>query len=221
MVRCHCCVDFSYCCGRRAYALVAVRGVHCSGFSFCGVWALGCTGICSFSSQALEPRLNSCDVWAWLSRGKWDPPRSGIKPMLTALAGGFFTTEPPVVIVQLLSPVWLFVTPQIAALQAPLSFTTSLSLSLHQWCHPTISSSIAPFSACSPSFPASQSFPVSQLFTSGGQSIEASASVLPMNIQGWFPLGLISLISWQPKGLSESSLAPQSESINSSGLSFL
>ena len=73
----------------------------------------------------------------------------------------------------------------------------------HQWCHPTISSSVAPYS-CLQSFPASGSFPMSQFFTSGGQSVgtSASASVLPMNIQGWFPLGWTSLISLLFKGLS-------------------
>ena len=62
---------------------------------------------------------------------------------------------------------------------------------LSQWCHPTISSSVGPFSSCPQSFPASESFPMSRLFTSGGQSVgaTASASVLAMNIQGWFPLG--------------------------------
>ena len=66
-----------------------------------------------------------------------------------------------------------------------------------QWCHPTIPSSVVPFSSCPQSFPASGSFPVSQLFTSGGQSIRvsASASVLPMNIQDWFPLGWTGWIS--------------------------
>ena len=61
-----------------------------------------------------------------------------------------------------------------------------------QWCHPTISSSVVPFSSYLQFFPASGSFPISQFFTSGGQSIgvSASASVLPMNIQDWFPLGL-------------------------------
>ena len=61
---------------------------------------------------------------------------------------------------------------------------------LSQWCHPTISSSVVPFSSCPQPFPASGSFPMSQLFTSGGQSIGvlASTSVLPMNIQNWFPL---------------------------------
>ena len=75
-----------------------------------------------------------------------------------------------------------------------------------QWCHPPISFSDIPFSSCLQSFPASGSFPMSQHFTSGSQGIGASASgsasVLPMNMQGWFPLGLTSLISLQFKGLS-------------------
>ena len=77
------------------------------------------------------------------------------------------------------------------------------SCPLCQWCHPTLSSSVLPFSSCPQSFLASGSIPVSQLFISGGHSIGASAStsVLPMNIQGWFPLGLTGLISLQPKGL--------------------
>ena len=72
------------------------------------------------------------------------------------------------------------------------------------WCHPTISSSIVLFSSCLQSFPASGSFPLSQFFTSGGQSVGdwASKSVLPMNIQVWFPLGLTALISLQFKGIS-------------------
>ena len=71
------------------------------------------------------------------------------------------------------------------------------------WCHPTISSSVVPFFRLQ-SFPASGSFPMSQFFASGGPSIgvSVSASVLPMNIQGWFPLGLTGLISLQFKGLS-------------------
>ena len=80
----------------------------------------------------------------------------------------------------------------------------SNSCPLSQWCHPTISSSVVHFSSCLQSFPASGSFPVSQFFAWGGQSIgvSASASVLPINIQGWFPLGLTSLISLESKGLS-------------------
>ena len=73
-----------------------------------------------------------------------------------------------------------------------------------RWCHPTISSSVSPFSSCPQSFPALGSFPVSQLFTWGGQStgVSASASVLPMNTQDWSPLGWTGLISLQSKGLS-------------------
>ena len=77
----------------------------------------------------------------------------------------------------------------------------SNSCTLSWWCYPTISSSVIPF-FCLQSFPASGSFPMSQLFASGGQSIVTSASVLPMNIQGWFSLGWISLVSLQSKGLS-------------------
>ena len=71
------------------------------------------------------------------------------------------------------------------------------------WCHPTISSSVISFFSCLQSCPASGSFPKSQFFLSGGQSIgvSASASVLPMNIQDWFPLGLTGLIYLQSKGL--------------------
>ena len=105
--------------------------------------------------------------------------------------------------------VQLFTTPRIAACQASMSFTNSWSLfrlmSLSQWCHPTISSSVIPFSSYFQSFPAPGSFPVSQLFASGGQSIRASASasVLPMNIQGWFPLGWTGLIFLQSKEISK------------------
>ena len=76
----------------------------------------------------------------------------------------------------------------------------SNSCPLSRWRHPAISSSVIPFSSCLQSFPASRSFPVSWLFTSGGQSITASASVL--HIQGWFPLGLTGLLSLLSKGLS-------------------
>ena len=78
----------------------------------------------------------------------------------------------------------------------------SNSYSLNQWCYLTISSSTTPFSTCLQSFPASGSFPMSQFFTSGGQSIGASASVLPMNTQDWLPLGWTGWISLQPKALS-------------------
>ena len=80
----------------------------------------------------------------------------------------------------------------------------SSSCLLSRWCHPTISSSVIPFSSCLQSFPASASFPMSKLFASGGQStgVSASTSVLPMNIQDWFPLGWTGLISLLSKELS-------------------
>ena len=95
--------------------------------------------------------------------------------------------------VQSLSRVQLFATPWTAAHQVSLSINNSWSLlklmSMSWWCHPIISSSVALFSSCLRSFLASGSFPASQFFTSGGQRIEilASASVLPMNFQDWFP----------------------------------
>ena len=91
---------------------------------------------------------------------------------------------------------------------------------LSWWCHPTISSSVILFS-CLQSFPASGSFPMSQFFTSGGQSIgvSASASVLPINIQDWFPLGWTGS-PCSPRDSQESSPTPQFKSINSSVLNF-
>ena len=71
----------------------------------------------------------------------------------------------------------------------------SNSCSFSRWCHPTISSSVAPLSPCSQSFPVSGFFPICQFYLSAGQRIGASASVLPMNIQDWFPLGLTGFIS--------------------------
>ena len=78
------------------------------------------------------------------------------------------------------------------------------SCPLSQWCHPITSSSVTPFSSCPKSFPASGPFPMSQLFTSGGHStgVSALALVLPLNIQGWFSLGLTGLIFLLSKGLS-------------------
>ena len=95
---------------------------------------------------------------------------------------------------------------------SPTPGACSNSFPSHRWCHPTISSSDVPFSSCLQSFPASGSFPMSQLFTSDGQSIGVSplASILSMNIQGWFPLGLTSLISLQFKGTLKSLLQHQS-----------
>ena len=122
---------------------------------------------------------------------------------------------------QSLSCVRLFVTPWTAACQASLSITNSCSLLKLMSIESVMPSNhlIQPFSSRLQSFPASGSFQMSQLFTSGSQSIGASASVLTMNIQDWFPLGLTSLISLSPRDSQESSL-PQFEGINSV-LSFL
>ena len=109
--------------------------------------------------------------------------------------------------VQSLSHVWLFATPWTAACQASLSIPTPRvhpnPSPLNRWCHPTISSSVVPFSSHLQSFPASGSFQMSQFFASGGQSIggSASTSVLPMNIQNWFTLGWTGWISLHSKGL--------------------
>ena len=115
-------------------------------------------------------------------------------------------------VVQSLSHVQFFVTPWTAA--CPNSF------SLNQWCYLTISSSATPFSSSLQSFPSSVSFPMSQFFTPSGQTIGAlaTASVLPMNTQGSFPLGLTGFISLLSKDSQEYSPAPQFKSINSLAL---
>ena len=137
------------------------------------------------------------------------------------------TTEQLILIssFQPLSRVRLYVTPWTAAHQTSLSITNSETRSdscpSSWWCHPTISSSSVPFSSCLQSFSASGSFPMSQLFPSGGQTIgiSASAAVLPINTQDWFPLLAGSL--YYPRDSQESSPTPQIKSINSSVLSFL
>ena len=99
----------------------------------------------------------------------------------------------------------------------------SNSWPLSQWCYSIISSSVVPFSFCLQFVPASRSFKMSQFFTSGGQSIgvSASASVLPMNIQDWFPLGWLVGSPCSPRDSQESSPTPRFKSINSLVLSFL
>ena len=94
---------------------------------------------------------------------------------------------------------------------------------LSRWCHPTISSSVVPFSSCLQSFPAWGSFPLSQFFTSGGQSIgvSASTSVPPMNTQDWSPLGWTGWISLQSKGLSTVFSYTTAQKHSSSVFSFL
>ena len=171
-----------------------------------------------------------------------DLPNPEIEPNST---GRFFTTEVPgkpllgistfkfysIQFSQFSSfiPVQFFVTPWTVACQASLSITNCQSLpkpmSMSQWCHPAMSSSVVPFSSCLQYFPASGSFQVSQLFASGDQiiGVSASTSVLPMNGQDWFPLGWTGWISLLSKtlGSQESSPALRFKSINSSSFSFL
>ena len=117
--------------------------------------------------------------------------------------------------------------PRTITCQASLSFRICWSFSnscpLIWWYRPTISFSAAHFSSCLQSFPAATTFSMSQLFTSGGQSIgaSASASVFPMNIKDWFPLGLTGWLPCSPRDSQESFPAPQFEGVNSSALSLL
>ena len=104
---------------------------------------------------------------------------------------------------------------------SPTPGTWSSSCPSSQWYHPTISSSVVPFSSQFQSFPPSGSFPMNQFFTSGGQSIGVSASLFPMNIQDWFPLGLTGWISLQSKGLSRVFSSTTVQKHQFSGTSFL
>ena len=156
-----------------------------------------------------------------------DLPNPGIKPRSPALQADALSSEAPgkptwiawsppkqwtlvetACVLSGFSHVQVFATSWTAAHQASLSFNTSRNLlklrSVEFLMHPTISSSVLHFSFCLQSFPASRSVPVSHFFTSGSQSIgvSASASILPANIQDWFPLGLTCLISLPSKGLS-------------------
>ena len=149
---------------------------------------------CQGTARSLqgEPRL--CYFHIPTSSASWGRLLTGLPASMLQLCS-----------VQSQSRVRFFATPWTAARQAFLSITNSNSCPLSQWCHPAISSSAIPFS-CLQSFPASGSFPMDQFFTSGDQSfsfgVSASASVLPMNIQDWFLLGLTGWISLQSKGLS-------------------
>ena len=130
------------------------------------------------------------------------------------------------VVVQPPSHVQLFATPWTATCHTSLSYTVSQSflklMSIELMMPPTISSSVLPFSSCLQSFPASGSFQMRQFFTSGGQSIavSASSSVLPVNGQGWFALGLTGLISLHSKGLSRVFSSGDSPGLNRSVMSY-
>ena len=129
--------------------------------------------------------------------------------------------------VQSLSPAWLFATHGLQHARPPCPSSTpgvySNSCPLSRWYYPTISTSVVPFFSHLQSFPASGSFPMSQDFTSGAQSIgvSPSSSVLPVNIQDWFPLGWTGWISLQSKRLSRVFSTPLFKTFNSLALSFL
>ena len=147
------------------------------------------------SAVILEPPKIKSDFWVTFSLGRVE------KQCMYACAPPPPGTRPPCP-----SP-------------TPRAYSNSCPLS--QWCHPTISSSVVP---SPPTFKPSQpsgSFPISQFFTSGGQNIGASTSVLPKSIQDWFPLEFPGLIALKPKGLQESSPTPEFKSINSLAHSFL
>ena len=129
--------------------------------------------------------------------------------------------------VQLLSRVWLFATPSTTVRRPPCQSPTPRvhwnPCPSSQWCHPTNSSSVVPFSSCPQSFPASGSLQMSQISTWGGKSsgVSASKSVPPMNTQDWPPLGWTSWISLQSKGLSRFFSNTTVQSIHSLALSSL
>ena len=137
-----------------------------------------------------------------------DPPNSGIKPLSLASpawAGQPFTSQSVSSVAQLCPTLCDTMDCSMPGFPVHHQFLElAQTCPLSRWCHPTISSSVVPFSSCLQSFPASRSFPMSQFFASGGQIIRvsASASVLSINIQDWFPLGLTSLISLQSRELS-------------------
>ena len=125
------------------------------------------------------------------------------------------------------SHVWLFLTPRTAAWQGLLFFTTPGAWAKlcpsSWWFHPTISSSVNLFSSCLQSFPVTGLFLMSEFFTSVGQSIggSISASVLPVNIQVWFPLGWLGGSPCSPRDSQESCPTPQFKTINSSLITIL
>ena len=194
-----------------------------------------CVYVCAMSCPTLWDPMDYV-VAIFYSRGSSWPRNRTLLSCVSCIAGRLFTTEPPVTsLFHLFSSVqfslWVMSnslrshepqhskppcpspTPEVHPNPCPLS----------RWCHPTISSSVVPFSSYPQSFPAWGSLPMSQLFASGGQSTGALAlgSVLPKNIQDWFPLDWLVWSPCRPRDSQESSPTPQFKSINSLALSFL
>ena len=173
------------------------------------------------------------EYWSWVPCPPLgDLPDPGIKPKFSALQADYLPSEPPGKplddVVLLLSHSVVSDSLQSHGLHtrlpcpSPNPGVCSNSCPPSRWCHPTIASSVIPFSCLQP-FPASGSFPMSQFFASGGQSIgvSASTSVLLMNIQDWFPLQWTGWISLRSRDSQDSSPTSQFKSINSSVLSLL
>ena len=177
------------------------------------MWAQSCL---TLQPRSLQPARLLCP-WNFPGKEHWsglpfptpgDLPDPRIEPRLLSLLhwqADSLPLAPAVAVVQSLSHVQLCnpvdcSTPGFPVLHYLMEIAQTHVHGVSDAC-PTISCSVTPFSSCPQSFLASGSFPKSWLFTSGGQTIGVSASVLPMNIQVWFPLGLTGLISWLSKGL--------------------
>ena len=186
---------------------------------------------------AVSMEFSRQEYWSCLSfptLGNFPKPRIEPTSLVSAAMAGRFliywaTCETPKFISSVqfsCSVVSDSATPWTAARQAscpsPTTRVYSNSCPLSQWCHPTITSSVVPFS-CLQSFLAAGSFPMNQFFTSGGQiiGVSASASILPMNIQDWYPLWRLVGSLCSPGDSQESSSTPQFKSINSLVHSFL
>ena len=207
---CCCSQDFSSCGNHGVLSSLSAQPSHCAGFSRPGAQAL----------VVVAHGLSSCVSWVLHSGSvvvvhglkslcsTWDLPRQGWKPCpLNWQANSHPLTTSSVqfscsVVSDSLWPHGLQHARPPSPSTTPGVYSNSCPLSW--WCHPTISSSVVPFFNHPQSFPASGSSQMSQFFASGGESIEVlvSASVLPMNIQEWFPLEWTGWISLQPKGLS-------------------
>ena len=152
-----------------------------------------------FSPFLMYPRPHTIDTGDSLKTAGWPSTASCNGCAVENYVNSTFTVGPLDVVLLFSHSVvsnslWPHSMPGFPVLHNFLKFASD-SWALSQWYHPAISSSVIPFSSCLQTFPGTGSSPVSCLFTSGGQNIEASASVLPMNIQGWFPLGWTVLTS--------------------------
>ena len=188
---------------------------HCALFYNWGLWEARGSWLSAYSPQRPCPEPHSIPRWA-PSRKQWLPQRhlSGPRPHPSWVLGQKVQPCPGLIhacvsqfssVAQSCRTLWPYGLQRTRPpCPSPTPGACSNSCPSSRWCHPTISSSVVPFSSPFQSFPASGSFQMSQFFASGGQSIgvSASASVFPMNVQDWFPLGWTGWISLQSKGLS-------------------